>query len=218
MKKLFGSAAVLAALTLSIPAQAQDLKDMKPYMGIDYNRTVASYNNNLNIGGGDFLNIDSILADSLDGANIHIGTRFDKNFGAELGYFRTRTEGKNIPIGSTIGTNGAPLVTTAALSTDVMLQGVTLDGLGYLPLGESNKVELIGTGGVSWTKGKLTAATEFGSASDSESEFGFRLGGGAQVNLTDKVNLRGLVRYQSADFSGSVDNLWVYSVGINYSF
>jgi len=215
MKKLLCTTAALIALTLSIPAQAQEFK---PYIGVDYQRTVASYNNNIDIGGGNSLNVDTILNDSFDGANIHVGNRFNKYFSAELGYFRTSKEDKNIPIGTTVGTNGAPLVTTAALSTDVMLQGLTLDGLGYFPLGESNKVELIGTGGISWTRGKLTAATEFGSASSSESEFGFRVGGGAQFNITDKVNLRGLVRYQNADFTNVVDNLWVYSLGVNYNF
>jgi opacity protein-like surface antigen len=211
MKKLIYTAAMLAALATT--AQAQE---SKPYVGIDYLRTVASYNSNLSIGGGDFLNVDTLLNDNLDGLNIHVGNRFHKNFGAELGYFRTREEGKNIAAGTTVGPG---LIAGADFSTDVMLQGITLDGLGYLPLGESKKVELIGTAGASWSKGEVTIEIPgIGSGSDDESEFGFRLGAGAQVNLTDKINLRGLARYQSADFSGAVDDLWVYSLGANYSF
>ena len=63
-----------------------------------------------------------------------------------------------------------------------------------------------------------TGALGLGTVKDSENEFGFRAGAGAQFNITDKVNLRGIARYQSADFDGVADNAWIYSVGLNYSF
>ena len=149
MKKLLCTAACLAAF--SFPAQAQEM-NLKPYIGFDLQRSVYDYNDNYGIGGGLALDGDAILEDSFDGFNIHVGNRFHKNFGAELGYFRTKEESKSIAAGATVGPG---TVATAAFSTDVKVQGVTLDGLGYLPLGEKEQFELIGTAGVSWSNTNL---------------------------------------------------------------
>lgn len=208
--------AALAALPLfTSPAQAEGLKDLNPYVGIDVQRSVYNYSNE-DLGGGIVIDNDTLLEDSLDGLNIHAGVRPYKHFGAELGYFRTREESKNISAGDTVGPG---LVAGTDFSTDVQIQGITLDALGYLPLGEEERFELIGTAGLSWSKadGSLTIPG-VGSASVDESEIGFRIGGGAQVNLTDNVNVRGLARYQTADFDGVADNAWTYALGLNYSF
>lgn len=213
MKKLLTTAACLAAL--SFPAHAQEF-NFKPYIGFDLQRTAYSYNDNYDIGGGLALDGDAILEDNLDGFNIHVGNRFSKHFGLELGYFRTKEEGKNIANGATVGPG---TVATADFSTDVKVHGLTLDGLGYLPLGEQERFELIGTAGLSWSKAEVEATVPgVGSGDVDESEIGFRVGAGAQYNFTDNINLRGLVRYQTADFDDVVDNAWTYGVGLNYSF
>lgn len=213
MKKLLCTAAVLAAIT--IPAQAQEAT-FKPYIGIDLMRMAVNYNDNYNAGGGVILDGNALLEDSLDGLSIHVGNRFHKNFGVELGYFRTREEDKDIAAGATVGPG---VVAAAPFTTSVKVQGFTLDGLGYLPVTESGQFELIGTVGVSWMKGKIEATIPgVGSGSSDESEFGFRAGGGAQFNLTDKFSVRGLARYQTADFEDVVDSAWTYTVGLNYSF
>lgn len=213
------SAAFVAALAgiaaWSYSAQAQNMT-FKPYIGIDLMRMGVNYNDNYNAGGGIVLNGNSLLEDSLDGLGIHVGNRFHKNFGVELGYFRTREEDKDIPAGATVGPG---VVAAAPFSTSVKVQGLTLDGLGYLPVTESGQFELIGTAGVSWMKGEIEATIPgVGSGNSDESEFGFRAGGGAQFNLTDKFSIRGLARYQTADFEDVVDNAWTYTVGVNFSF
>lgn len=134
----------------------------------------------------------------------------------ELGYFRTKEEGKNIAAGSTVGPG---TVAAANFTTDVKLYGFTLDALGYLPIGAEDRFELIGTAGLSWIKGEVKATVPgAGSGSVDESEIGFRGGAGAQFNITNNVNVRGLARYQSADFDDVADNAWTYSLGLNYSF
>jgi len=218
MKKFLYTTAAITAIIFSTTAHAKDMNLKSYYLGVDYQRVINNYSSNINAGGGNFLNGNSFIQDSLNGGNIHIGKNFNKNFGIELGYFRTENKSKNIPINTTIGSNGAPLVTTVALSTKVKLQGVTLDGMAYLPLGDSNKFNLIGTAGVSWIRGDSKLATEFGSASGNESELGLRVGAGAEFNITNNINFRGIARYQTADFSGVLDNIWVYSLGVNYSF
>jgi len=213
MKKLVATCAL--ALMISTPAAAQNMM-MKPYIGFDLQRMVVDYNESIDAGGGNVLNGDTLLEDSLDGFNIHAGNRFHQNFGLELGYFRTREEEKSISAGTTVGPG---LVATGNFSTDVQVQGITLDALGYIPLDQANRFELIGTAGLSWSKADVEITIPgVGSADEDESEFGFRVGAGAQFNFTENVNMRGLVRYQTADFDDVVDNLWFYTVGLNFSF
>lgn len=216
MKTFLKTAACVAVLTMAGTAQAADIKSLNPYVGFDLQRSVYNYNDNYDIGGGLALDGDAILEDALDGVNVHFGIRPHKNFGAELSYFRTREEGKNIASGSTVGPG---TVATADFSTDVQVQGITLDGLGYLPLGAEERFELIGTAGLSWSKAEVTATVPgAGSGDVDESEIGFRIGAGAQANLTDHINIRGLARYQTADFDDVADNAWTYTLGLNYSF
>lgn len=217
MKKTIFTAAILAVL--SLPAQAQEF-EFKPYVGFDLQRSLYSYNKNADLGGGVTLNADSLFEDSLNGINVHAGARFHKHFGAEIGYFSTRNESKNIAATDIVGTiGGAPVAAGAPGRSKVRVQGLTLDGLGYLPLGDQERFELIGTAGISWSRAKANFNTPgVGSTSDKASEIGFRAGAGAQFNVTDKMNLRGLVRYQTADFDDIADRAWIYSMGLNYGF
>jgi len=214
MKTRLCSAALLAAfaafgVSASACAEPGDsVLRLKPYVGIDLQRYHMSYADD-EIAGIPF-NWGEGLEDNIDGVNIHVGSRLHKNFGLELGYFRTKEEGKTFDIGL-----GTPM------ESKLRLQGVTLDALGYLPVTESGRLELIGTAGVSytWADVKLdTGALGLGTVKDDDREFGFRAGAGAQFNLTDSVGLRGLARYQSADFDNTADRAWVYSLGVNYSF
>lgn len=213
MKKLLSTAALMTAFIL--PAHAQEI-NFKPYVGFDLQKSVYNYNNNYDIGGGLALNGNAILEDSLNGLNIHVGNRFHKYFGAELGYFRTKEESKSIVNGTTVG---PATVATADFTTDVKMHGFTLDALGYYPIDEAEKFELIGTAGLSWSKAEITATVPgVGSGNVDDSEIGFRIGAGAQFNINDNINIRSLVRYQTADFNGVVDNAWTYGLGLNYSF
>lgn len=209
----------LAGLALMSPAQAQEV-NFKPYIGFDLERSSYDYNKSYSLGGGDFLDFDAIAEDSLNSFNIHIGNRFHKYFGAEFGYFRTLSADKNVGAADIVGTSGGtPVAAGAPFKTSVRIQGLTLDGLGYLPVDEQKRFELIGTAGVTWSKAKLKLTVPgFGSASDNANEFGVRAGGGAQFSFTDKLNIRGLVRYQTADFDDFANNGWTASIGLNYSF
>lgn len=227
MKKILSAAIGVIALALCVSAQAaapkkapaqapapkEDNRSNSYYIGFDLQQHNIDYDNGL----------DAALDDRLNGANIYVGRRFNKNFGAELGYFRTQEDSKAIGLDIS-GITGTP--GDVINSTEIMAQGVTLDGLGYLPLDSAGRFELIGTAGVSWIKADLTVnGILYGtavSASDDESEFGYRAGAGAQYGITDRLNLRGLARYQSMDFGSSgfdvANNAWIYSLGANYSF
>lgn len=213
MKNLFFTTAALVALASTAHA---DSVVFKPYVGVDLQRTIVDYNNDYDIGGGLALNGNTILEDGLNGFNVHVGNRFHKNFGAELGYFRTFSESKSTSAGESVGPG---TVAGSDFSTKVKLQGITLDALGYLPLGASEKFEVIGTAGISWIDGEIESTVPgVGTASTDENEFGFRIGGGAQYSFTENVSIRGLARYQTADFSDVAEDAITLSVGLNYSF
>lgn len=211
MKKLLLAGSALALLA---PPVAQAEMNLQPYIGFDIQRTDYSYNGNYGIGGGLALDGDTVLEDVLYGGNIHIGSRVFKNFGVELGYFRNREESENISAGDVIGPG---TVAAADFSTDIKTHGFTLDGLGYLPVAE--RFELIGTAGLSWTDAEIELSVPGAAAADAdEDEFGYRIGAGGQFHITDRLNARGLVRYQYADFDNVADNAWTASIGLNYSF
>lgn len=210
MKKFLLISAVALA---PVAAQAESVV-FKPYVGVDLQRTNVEYNNNYDIGGGFALDGEALLEDSLNGFNVHVGSRFHENFGLELGYYRTQDEDKSVASGSTVGPG---TVATADFTTSVQIQGITLDALGYLPV--ADMLDLIGTAGIGWNKAEVSLTVPgVGTGSVDESEFGFRAGAGAQVNVTENFGVRGLARYQSADFDDVADNAWTYSLGVNYSF
>lgn len=214
--KLMAAVIILLATTTSAQAETSTTMPFSPYIGLDVQRSLYSYNKNYDLEGFG-LDGNKLLADTLDGVNIHIGSRVHRNLGVELGYFQSQEEGKNIAEGSEIG---ADVVAAGDYATDVKIHGVTLDALGYLPIDDAQKLELIGTAGITWTKAEMefNAPGFLVSEKMNESEIGFRLGAGAQYNFNEHLSARGLVRYQKADFDNVADRAWTYSAGLNYSF
>lgn len=174
----------------------------KPYVGADYQYSDVSYKD---ISGTPY-NWGDGFTSNFNGGDIHIGARVNKYLGVEAGYFDNASSSKNATIA------GLPANSSARFN------GETLDALGYLPLGESQKFELIGTTGLAYTSASASGAVGANHLSLSQSEWEWRIGAGAEYWLTDNINARGLVRYQTADFSGVVDNAIVTSVGLNYQF
>lgn len=215
MKKHLMAALFACAFILPATASAQNFAS-RPYVGVDVTRYNLDYGSE-NLGGGVVLNGNRAFDKGFNGFNVHVGNRFHENFALELGYFRTETgtRNPNIDISAATGTAGDGIN-----ATKVRLQGLSLDGLGYMPVAE--RVDLIGTAGLTWTRASYNVAGRFGGVnsgvSDSDSELSFRLGGGAQYNVTDSLALRTLVRWQHADFDNAVDNIWTYGIGLNVGF
>lgn len=186
--------ALAIGLVISSASFAADdwTKNLHPYVGADYQYMHYQYQTFSGVNG------NSVLPQGLNGGDIHIGIRPFTYAGAELGYFMTDEPTKHV---------------TSTISSKVRTQGATLDLLGYLPLG--NNIEAIGTGGVLWNKAELTVP---GAGKDSKSEIDGRIGAGLQLNVLPNINVRGLVRYQTADFSSTADHAIVYNIGVNYNF
>lgn len=187
---------ILATIILSGAAQAAEQPTnffFKPYVGADYQFTHVNYRDGN----------EDILSQNIHGGDIHIGARVHKNLGFEAGYLQTTEASKDNVLGS-------------GLDTKVKLSGYTLDALGYLPVGDG-KAELIATVGISRLKAKLDLSGAI-AGTGSETETKGRIGGGAQYWLTDNLNIRGLVRYQGANFDDIAKNAIVADIGINYQF
>lgn len=192
MKKL----ALILPILLSTPVYAKDFF-FKPYVGADYQYTHIDYEfEPINA-----VNGNKLLEDSLNGGNIHLGARVHNNLGFEAGYFLTENAGKSNILGS-------------GLDSNVKLHGFTFDALGYVPV--TAKTELIGTVGLAHQTAKLSGTVLTASSSDSETKG--RIGGGAQYWVNDNFNVRGLVRYQDADFDNTAKSAIIANLGINYQF
>ena len=207
MKKFILTLAAGLALMSSAAIAAPTYSDglfFKPYVGADYD--YASINYNKNLGGTPFSGND-FAASSLNGGDVHIGARVHKNLGFEFGYLDTLKSKDNIFNGNE--------------QTKLGLSGYTLDALGYVPVDEAKKFELIGTVGVSRLTGKVSATGAF-VGSQSVSETKGRVGVGAQYWLTNNLNVREITRYQAADFSAygitPVKDIIISTIGINYQF
>ncbi len=215
MKKLLLTTACLLAATGTARAGTDVQNYFHPYVGTDLTFSHYKYNDSYNLGGFT-VNGNGLLNQDLYGLNLHVGNRFSKYFGAELGYMHTTSASNTVHAGDSIGPG---VVAATDFKTKVHTQALTLDGLGYLPLDAQDRVELVGTAGVSWTRADLSLDVPgFGGGDENKSEFGWRGGAGAQFNITPQVALRGLVRYQSADFDDVADHAVVYTAGLNYSF
>lgn len=187
-----------SAYAVSTPGDASAIPSgffFKPYVGADYQYTSVNYKDNG----------DQVLADSFNGGDVHIGARVHQYLGFEGGYSDTASSNKSNILGT-------------GLNSSVKLEEWTLDAMGYLPIDQAHKFELIATAGIARVNahGSLTigAARESGNGWENDG----RIGAGAQYWLTDNINVRGLVRYQGADFGGLASDAIISSLGVNYQF
>ncbi|NKC11573.1 MAG: outer membrane beta-barrel protein [Gammaproteobacteria bacterium] len=194
MKRLKTALLCAAAVTLmSAPAKAESDFYFKPYVGAEYQHTVIDY---ATLEGIDF---DDVFENNFNGGAIYLGARIHDHLGVEVGYNRTTEEDVNNVLGT--GAN-----------TSLKLQSFTLDLLGYYPVDEAEKLELIGAVGLARTEAEAeidATSIGFSSARGDETEIKLRLGAGAQYEFVQDWNLRVMVRWQDADFEDSADNAYI---------
>jgi hypothetical protein len=194
--------AVLSAALLALaatPSYAQPFL-RGSYAGADVVYTHIDYGT-VNLGAGP-VGAGTVFANDLWSGDVHVGMRFSDMFAIEAGYLWIPHSGKTIsPLGD---------------QSTVRIQGATVDGLVYLPLDSTRGVEAVGLLGVSWLEALAhLSGPLFGSVYDKKSEWGWRVGGGAQVWLNQQVSVRGLLVYQSADLNGEVDSALSTRLGVN---
>jgi opacity protein-like surface antigen len=170
----------------------------KPSVGVDYQFSHINYA----FDDTNQVNGDKLFNDSLHGANFHIGARVHKYVGFEAGYLWTAKASKNDILGS-------------GLNSKIDFSGYNFDVLGYLPIDDKGKFELIGTVGVVHLTAHLTGSL-LTTSPINDSETKARIGVGGQYWLTDNVNVRGIVRYQ--DSSGFIKDAVTANAGLNFQF
>jgi hypothetical protein len=147
----------------------------------------------------------------LDGIGIHIGESYGPYYAAELGY--------TYQMGSTTSANPpAPATPPPKFANKVEVHSGTLDLYGFLPLFHSD-VSLFATAGgvfsdVYATNTTATATTVIAN----KTELDYRAGAGVQWDMLGVARLRGMVRYQSADFAGAASHAVVGSLGMVFRF
>lgn len=194
---------LLAGVAVSMFAINVNAVEFKPYVGVDYTYTSASTN--------DVMVEETYLPseyyeDSFNSFTLNIGAKFNKNLGAEVFYQKSSAEeGQMIDL---IDTDG-DVIASDKIETSFNAYGI--DAQGYYSINEN--VELIGSLGL----GKYDFEMEGFGYSASEDGLGYRIGVGAQYNISENVAVRGLVRRVILN-TDSVDDLTEASIGVKYTF
>ncbi len=145
--------------------------------------------------GYSFLN-GGIDSNNFNSGKIFVGSQYNENFGVEAFYQRTTSDKK--------------------AGDKVKYEAYGIDALGYLPLGCDQEFSLIGTAGLAYYdfKGKHE-----GGKTQGEGMWGYRMGAGAEYNVTENVAVRALARYTKLDQRVDESNdMMEYSIGARYNF
>lgn len=144
------------------------------------------------------------------------GYQVNKNFALEAGYFNLGQ------FGYTATTVSPALAGT--LSGKIKLQGLNLDAVGMLPLGNEKKFSAFGRLGFHYAQAKdnfsstgaIPAPTNL---NPSKSEFNYKAGLGLQYDFTESLGLRlEAERYRIDDAINNKGDINMYSVGLVYRF
>ena len=135
----------------------------------------------------------------LNSYSVFVGTDYNRFFGTEVFYQNSNKWHK--------------VIDGDKKKLDFAAYG--LDGYAYLPLGCDRVFSLFATAGI--------ANYDFDEASDANGKgddngLGYRLGAGAQYNITNNVAVRALGRYIWTDKLDQMDHMAEFSMGLKYSF
>ena len=140
------------------------------------------------------------------GLKLFGGYKINPNFALEGGYFN-------------LGKFGYTAHTAAGSQTgSAKYQGLNLDAVGMLPL--TQKFSALGRAGLTYTQAKGTfSGVGISDPSPSKTEANYKLGLGAQYNITDALGLRAEAeRYRVTDAIGNDGTAHMFSVGLVYYF
>lgn len=161
--------------------------EIKPYVGLDYNYSDLKFAHAIN----------NQIEDNYNTWSVNAGARIHDNFGLEAFYQKALNEKRTSVDGDRISSN---------------FRAYGLDAIGYLPT--CTKLEFLGSAGV----GKYTMKTRIsGDGAETDSGTGYRLGVGAQYNLTENVAVRGMLRHVFVQNS-YLDDINELSLGARYTF
>ncbi len=187
MKKTLLLASV--ACLISANASAEMMQDLKPYVGIDY-----VYDN------ADFKGAASEAKDNYNSGSINAGIELMDYVSLEAFYQMAGERKAHLPV-----SEGGELKSS--------FDAYGLDLYGYLPLGCEQKFSLLATTGMAVYDTEIKQ----GGHKIDKSRIGYRVGGGAQYNLTDHIAARVVGRYSYVG-TRDLNHLAEVTAGIRYTF
>ncbi len=187
MKKTLLLASV--ACLISASANAQMLKDFKPYIGADYAYDKA-----------DLKGRASASKDNFNSGIINAGIELMDYVSLEAFYQQS-------------GNRKTHLSEAEGGDMKYKFNAYGLDLYGYLPLGCEQKFSLLATAGAAVYDTKLKHAGE----KITKSRVGYRVGGGAQYDLTDHISARVVGRYSYIG-TRDLNHLAEVTAGLRYTF
>ena len=160
-----------------------------PYVGLDGNYSSLDW----------AYDIEDSVEDDYESVSLIAGSKLVRNFGLEAFYQLS---------------NGEKNRDAVAGHNHSRFTAYGVDALGYLPLGCSGTVELIGGAGIGEYTFKVRN-TYAGTAKDHST--GIRLNAGAQYNINENWAVRGMYHHVYTQKS-YVDAIDEFSVGVRYKF
>jgi OOP family OmpA-OmpF porin len=142
------------------------------------------------------------------------GYQFNRNFAVEGGYFNLGEFGYT-------ATTAAPAL-AATLNGKIKLQGLNLDAVGMLPLGD--KFSVFGRVGMQYAQAKDTftssgAAPTPANPNPSKNALNYKVGVGAQYDFNQSLGMRiEAERFRINDAVGNNGDINMYSLGLVYRF
>ena len=190
MKKTLLLASVACLVAASANAEMMNsMKEMKPYVGVDYAYT------NLDLKGA-----AKHAKENFNSAKVNVGVEMGKYASLEAFYQFGGSRKAHLREDQGGGTK------------KFKFNAYGLDMYGYMPLGCAQKFSLVGTAGLAVYDTELKYNDKV-----SKSKVGYRVGGGAQYQLTDHIAARVIGRY---GYIGSRDlnHIAEVTAGLKYSF
>ena len=209
MKRIVKGLVITTAVMGSGVAAAEAFEGFSPYAGVDYkqmwlNPKDQTESKDFGTYRADWTTrIGSSII--IPGADIYAGAKFHENFGAELGWgFSRRTEADVTKTRRVVNAAGVELSNRSTNDkSKISLHGPRFDLMAYYPVAE--RVELIGSLGAGWTKGRLTvshtesAYPEANEKTTLKGKWSFvpRVGMGVKCDITDTFGVRAMARWEA---------------------
>ena len=212
MKKLIKTAGALGLVGCAVMSSAFAADDSFWYMGGNIGQSRAKIDDARIIS---FLPGATISNDNKGNAfKLFGGYQFNRNFALEGGYFNLGQ------FGYTATT--VPPALAATLNGKIKLQGLNLDAVGMLPLGD--KFSVFGRLGLQYAQAKdnftsTGAAPKPVNPNPSKSALNYKAGVGAQYDFSQSLGMRvEAERYRINDAIGNTGDINMYSLGLVYHF
>lgn len=161
--------------------------EITPYVGLDYNYSIT---NNAHNG-------DHGIANNFNSGSVVAGTKITPNAAVEAFYQKSDRQTDRLGNGTKTTRN---------------FDAYGIDALGIIPT--CSNIDLLASAGI----GKYDVKTKLvGQGSTHDVGTGYRLGAGAQYNLTDNVAVRAMYRHVFMA-RNEIDDINEFSLGARYSF